>query len=112
MTEVLWAMMLIALMAAALATVTGFQHANLRRLADARTASRLAESVLTALQSRQAPLASVSADARFSFHALPDPVGHPAMVWVEVDASFAGRPATLIGLAPRSAIPPIPGAGR
>src|SRR5271154_5824471 len=93
--DVISAMILMSLMAGILAVGAHRQQVTLQYLVDSRSATRVAENVLTAMQSGQ----TVSADdANFSVRELSQPADIAGMSWVEVRATVSHRSASLIGL--------------
>jgi len=99
--DVLMGMILITLIAAMLAAAAGWQQRALRHLADARAATRTAESALLAMQSGRA----LAPNAGVHVLRLLTVSNVPGEIWVQVDADQNGRAATLVGLVPQNALP-------
>ena len=81
-------------------------------LSDDRSAVRLAEAELTALQAH-APTPAVGGDRRVTVRTLPDSPALKRFHWVEVVANVNGRERRLVGLTPEpSTTQPAPGGER
>jgi type II secretory pathway pseudopilin PulG len=101
--DVLMAITIVAILTAILGLAVASHRRGLKHLADSRSATRLAESALISMQSGQSP--SIPANSNLAFHELPVSPDLPGDVWIEVEASVNGRPASLVGLVPRNSLP-------
>jgi type II secretory pathway pseudopilin PulG len=111
MAEALTAIILLGMMAALLFYSVHQARRGMRRVADFRAATRLAEATLLALRSGQARLAAGGPSV--SIQTMPDSQPQARTVWVRVRAEIDGHPAELIGAVPRSALAgPADGAAR
>jgi hypothetical protein len=99
--DVLMATILVALIAAMLGAAAGWQQRAMIHLANARAASRTAESALLTLQSGHA----LAPDSPVHIRRLAEESNIPGQVWVQVDAAEGGRAATLVGLVPQNTLP-------
>jgi len=102
--------MIVAILTAILGLAVASHQRGLKHLADSRSATRQAESALISMQSGQSP--SIPADvegkpstSNLAFHELPVSPELSSNVWIEVDATVNGRPASLVGLVPRNSLP-------
>jgi len=102
--EVLVATNVVGILAVVLATAVGAHQKAINHLADTRAASRLAESAILSMQSGQSPLPR-GEDQSVAIHPISQATYFSGMSWVEIDASFHGRRAALIGLVPTGSTP-------
>jgi type II secretory pathway pseudopilin PulG len=88
----------IAVVAVILVSAVGRQNKAAARLGDARAAARIAEDVLTGLQTG----AGAPADAEANVRVVRSPAADvaPGKEWADVTVVYRGRPATLTGLVP------------
>jgi len=107
--EAITAVMLIGMMAVLLAVALRQRDRGVKALADARAASRAAESALTLMQSGAGQPAVLAGEAKITVTELPQAADPPGMEWVSVKAELAGRTAELVGLVPRQMVAMGPG---
>jgi len=107
--EAITAVLLIGMMAVLLAVAQRQRDRGLKALADARAASRAAESALTLMQSGAGRPAAQTGEAKITVTELPQAADVPGMEWVSVQAELAGRTAELVGLVPRQVVAMGPG---
>jgi hypothetical protein len=87
---------ILVMIATALAIAAGRQNTAARKLANSRSAARMAERALVAMQSRT----PVEASPSVKVERLADASPAKGYTWVQVTATVEGRRALLIGLAP------------
>jgi hypothetical protein len=92
--------MIVSIIGLTLGAGATWHNRALAHLADARAASRLAESALTSLQSNQHPTNAPTVH----YHQIAQASDFPGMTWVEVNATVNGRSASLIGLVPTQSL--------
>lgn len=87
---------IVAIVAVLLITAVGRQNKATARLGDSRAATRIAEDVLTSLQTG----ASAPADAEANVQVVRSPATNvaPGKEWADVTVVYRGRTATLTGL--------------
>ncbi len=98
------AMILLAIAATLLVVAVNRQRRGLDRLDQTRSAFRVAESAMSALQSGRSPSPDFPVHVTLLSTASPSPDMH----WIDLTAQVDGRSAHLIGLVPTTA--PNPGA--
>jgi len=101
--DVLMGIILVSIIAAMLGAAADWHQRALRHLADARSATRLAESALIFMQSGQTP--TVDRDSGLTFHKLSASSEISGKAWVSVEATVGNRRASLVGLVPQNTIP-------
>jgi hypothetical protein len=102
MLDVTVGLILIGIVAALFTTAIGAGNKAANRLADARAADRLAEDVMTQLQTGAA-LSGTDAETTLSIGMTNNPPAPAGSSWAEVNTSVRGRRATLWGVVPASA---------
>jgi type II secretory pathway pseudopilin PulG len=101
--DVVMAIILVSIIAAMLSAAADWHQRALRHLTDSRSATRLAESAISSMQSGQTP--SQGGDSGLTFHKLSASSDFPGKTWVQVEATVGNRRASLIGLVPQNALP-------
>jgi type II secretory pathway pseudopilin PulG len=110
LVDVIMALGVVMILAGALAVSLTRRQAVSNHLADSRAATRLAEQVLTALQSGQ-PIPAGDAETIIVIKPSADSAGAAGAAdaagfrWVTVQVTRRGRSASLVGLARSGAIP-------
>lgn len=102
MTDAVLGIVLLAMVAALLATTLAQHTAANERLAASRAATRFAERVVADLQLGQAPPAS-DEQSRWDVVRLETPAPR-GQVWVEVRVIHRGREATMIAVVPAASV--------
>ncbi len=90
---------IVAMLAGILAVAVNRQHMAAQRLADFRSAQRLAEHVLLNLQHHQ-PVPAASADATIEIHSAATGIAPTGFTWTIVQTHVHNESTKLIGLAP------------
>jgi type II secretory pathway pseudopilin PulG len=107
--DILAGLVIVGALALALAAVLGRQHRAVQKLADARAATQLAESVLTDLQAGRGGERPAEDDVSVEVKPVGDAAaaaGARAGAWAEVVVRVRGARASLVGPVPR----PVPAA--
>ena len=102
--EVVAGLALLALLMTMLAVALGQRQKAMNRLADSRAALRLAEAALSAMQNKT-PLTGAGSGSSLSVMKLSAPCEAQGFVWAQVNTTFNGRSATLVGIVPAASIP-------
>jgi hypothetical protein len=92
-------------LAAVLAVMLNRQNLAEQKLADSRAAVRLAERLLTELQTSAPSTASPNEETRISIRPCDGQANVSGSAWVEVQITFRGQSTHLIGLVPQEAAP-------
>jgi hypothetical protein len=102
MLDVTVGLILIGIVATLFTTALGAHNKAANRLADARSADRLAEHVMTQLQTGTA-LPEIDPQTMLNVRVVNDPPAPGGARWAQVTATVHGRRATLWGAVPASA---------
>jgi crotonobetainyl-CoA:carnitine CoA-transferase CaiB-like acyl-CoA transferase len=101
--DVVTGLAMVSILATALLMAMNRQSRAEQKLADSRTAVRLAEQALAELQAGAQPPGR-DADTRITIRRIDGAAEAADQVWVEVSVIYRDRPAKLVGLAPRKAL--------
>jgi hypothetical protein len=99
MTDVVFGLAIVALLATLLAVAVNRQQMARQRLADTRSAQRLAEYVLLSLQHHQ-PIPPADDETKIEIHPTPGGSAPPGYAWTMVQTHVHAQAAQLIGLTP------------
>jgi len=99
LADVIVGLSIVALLAGILAVAVNRQYVARQRLADSRSAERLAEYVLLSLQHNQ-PVPPAPADATIEIHRAAGGIAPAGFAWTIVQTHVNSESAKLIGLTP------------
>jgi type II secretory pathway pseudopilin PulG len=99
LADALVGLAIVTILANVLAVALHRQQMARQKLADTRSAQRLAEFVLLSLQHNQ-PIPPTSFDTKIQIHPAPGGVAPIGFAWTLVQTNVHSQTATLIGLAP------------
>lgn len=105
--DVMVGMLIVGMLLGVLALAVAQQHRGAGRLQTQRRLDRLAENVLTELQSGRTPTAptwDTEVNPTFSVVALPDPGPRDGWLWVQVTAQHERREASVVGAVPEASL--------